>query len=685
MAQPTLKLSFILSATDKMSRIVDEAVKKSIDRLSAFERTTGKVGRSLMQVGTVMMGAGAAVGGSLFAVSKATADYAGDMFDMARATGLGVEAFQEIAYAAKMSGIEAEKVKTSFVKFDKLIMDAAGGNKTYMQTFKDLGIQIKDSAGNLRKPNEIFEDIADIFHDVPDGAAKTALAYELFGKSGADLIPMLNDGKAGLKEFYKAARESGNFLNNEAIQAADAYSDQLQEMGLKVKGAKIQIGNALIPTISKLIEKISEVATKVIKWITDNSELVKQIGKTVLEVAKFAVVVGGISFVLGGLLPIIGKAASAFKLLKAASAAGSIGKGIVSLLTPMGLIKIAIIAIAALAYIIIKNWDSIVAFFKRIWQNVKDIFTEVINWIKNIWSGVTEFFSNLWGGIQKGFNAAWEWIKKMFLNYAPYGLIIKHWDTISGFFVRLWGKIKEGIRRGWDVIKNIFLNYTPYGLIIKHWDVIIAWFSNLWVNIKAGISSAWSGIKDWFSNLQPVEWIMGAWDSVGDFFSGLGTRFFEWGKNLLTSLWNGITSMVNKVVDGVKNIGKKIAGGFKSFFGINSPSKLFAEYGVNLTQGLVVGMDRGGNAIESATGGMAVHATSGINHSIQSNTVSTSTVMNGGNAGVSLIYSPQITFNGPVSQETKAEFSKMLRQHANDIIAIIQRDNDNRTRLSFNV
>lgn len=101
MANNTLKLAFILSATDKMSRIVDEAVKKSTDKLSAFERTTSKIGRSMMNAGTVMAGAGAAVGASIFAVGKASADYAGDMFDMARSTGMGVESFQKIAYAAK--------------------------------------------------------------------------------------------------------------------------------------------------------------------------------------------------------------------------------------------------------------------------------------------------------------------------------------------------------------------------------------------------------------------------------------------------------------------------------------------------------------------------------------------------------------------------------------------------------
>ena len=51
--------------------------------------------------------------------------------------------------------------------------------------------------------------------------------------------------------------------------------------------------------------------------------------------------------------------------------------------------------------------------------------------------------------------------------------------------------------------------------------------------------------------MQPVEWMRGAWENVGTFFSGLNTRFYEWGKNLLQGLWNGITSMVDKIVEGI--------------------------------------------------------------------------------------------------------------------------------------
>ena len=670
MAANTLKLAFILSATDKMSRIIDEAVKKSTDKLSAFERTTGKIGRSATKAGAAMLGASAAVGGSILAVGKSTADYAGDMYDMARGTGMGVEAFQKLAYAGRMSGVETEKLSASLVKFDRMVAEAAGGNKTYMQTFEDLGIKIKDSTGKLRQPNEIFEDVADIFHNTEDGIGKTALAVELFGKSGADLIPMLNDGKDGLKAFYAEAERLGLVLSDEAIAKGDAFSDQLEQIGLQIKGAKLQLGTALIPALSAAAKKISEVIDKITRWIQENPELAATIGNIAMTMGKWVAILGTTAIAIGSVAFIILQFRKAFRAMSDAVTIGiSIFKNIKNTFlvvdramkgytktqklatvatrlfnkalkaNPILTIISLIIALGTAVYFVIKNWDKIAAWFKKLWNSIVGIFKAAWEAIKKIWSVVTGWFSNLWGGIKAGAGKAWDGIK----------------NTIS--------KAREGVQKAWGSVKG--------------------WFSNLWGNVKSGISNAWGGIKDWFSNLKPVEWMRGAWENVGAFFGNLGTRFYEWGKNLLQGLWNGITSMVDKIVEGMKNIGRRIANGFKSILGINSPSRLFAEYGLNITQGLVVGLDRGGAIVENATEGVAMQATRGITQSMQSSTVNTSTIVGGGNTGPSITYAPQITFAGSTTREARDEFGKMLKQHANEIMELIRKYEENKTRLSF--
>lgn len=617
-----------------------------------------------------MLGASAAVGGSILAVGKSTADYAGDMYDMARGAGIGVEAFQKLAYAGRMSGVETEKLSASLVKFDRMVAEATGGNKTYMQTFEDLGIKIKDSAGNLRQPNEIFEDVADIFHNTEDGIGKTALAVELFGKSGADLIPMLNDGKAGLKAFYAEAERLGLALSNEMIAKGDAFSDQLENIGEQVKGVKLQLGAALIPALSAATEKISKVIDKITKWVQENPELAATIGNIAMTTGKWIAILGTAAIAIGSVAFIILQFRKAFRAMSDAVTIGiSIFKNIKNTFlvvdkamkgytktqklatvatrlfnkalkaNPLLTIISLIIALGAVVYSVIKNWDKIAAWFKKLWDDIVGIFKAAWEAIKKVWSTVTGWFSNLWGGIKAGAGKAWEGIK----------------NTIN--------KAREGVQKAWGSVKG--------------------WFSNLWGNVKSGISNAWGGIKDWFSNLQPVEWMRGAWENVGTFFENLGPRFYEWGKNLLQGLWNGITSMVDKIVEGMKNIGRRIANGFKSILGINSPSRLFAEYGLNITQGLVVGLDRGGAIVENATEGVAMQATRGITQSMQSSTVNTSTIVGGGNTGPSITYAPQITFAGSTTREARDEFGKMLKQHANEIMELIRKYEENKTRLSF--
>lgn len=617
-----------------------------------------------------MLGASAAVGGSILAVGKSTADYAGDMYDMARGAGIGVEAFQKLAYAGRMSGVETEKLSASLVKFDRMVAEATGGNKTYMQTFEDLGIKIKDSAGNLRQPNEIFEDVADIFHNTEDGIGKTALAVELFGKSGADLIPMLNDGKAGLKAFYAEAERLGLALSNEMIAKGDAFSDQLENIGEQVKGVKLQLGAALIPALSAATEKISKVIDKITKWVQENPELAATIGNIAMTTGKWIAILGTAAIAIGSVAFIILQFRKAFRAMSDAVTIGiSIFKNIKNTFlvvdkamkgytktqklatvatklfnkalkaNPILTIISLIIVLGAVVYSVIKNWDKIAAWFKKLWDAIVGIFKAAWEAIKKVWSTVTGWFSNLWGGIKAGAGKAWEGIK----------------NTIN--------KAREGVQKAWGSVKG--------------------WFSNLWGNVKSGISNAWGGIKDWFSNLQPVEWMRGAWENVGTFFENLGPRFYEWGKNLLQGLWNGITSMVDKIVEGMKNIGRRIANGFKSILGINSPSRLFAEYGLNITQGLVVGLDRGGAIVENATEGVAMQATRGITQSMQSSTVNTSTIVGGGNTGPSITYAPQITFAGSTTREARDEFGKMLKQHANEIMELIRKYEENKTRLSF--
>ena len=686
-ASKALTLAFVLSASDKMSRVVDQAIKKSSQSLSSFERKYGQVGGNMMKFGGKLLAASTTVGGAIIGMAKSTADYGNTAAKTARSVGMDAEEFQKLSYAAKYAGVDQQKLSASMVRLNKNIVAAAGGSKAAQQTFKDLGINLKDSAGNLRAPNEILADIADVFSSTEDGAGKTALAYELLGRSGADMISLLNGGSAGLKTMGAEAERMGLVISNDAAHASEDFCDNLDRVTDSIRGVVFQMGAAMMPAINNTAIKIKEVITKVTEWLRENPKLASTIGTIGLVLTGLLAVVGLASVVFGSLIFVIGKFAGAFR---AATSAIKVGQAIIMACKN----SMLLFRIQYAAFVV---WSKLAAVGQWLFNSA--LFACPITWIiagimavvaavvlmVKYWDNIAVFFKKIWNAVVGVFKKAWSGIKNIFLNYTPHGLIIQHWGKISSWFSILWGKVRNGIGMAWNAIKNIFLNYTPHGLIIQHWDTITGWFTGLWENIKAHIAAAWDGIKNLFSALNPVEWIASAWEYVGEFFGNLGIRFYEWGKNILQGLWNGITDMIPNVVEGMKGIGLKIAKGFKAILGINSPSRLFAQYGVNITQGVVVGMSQGGAAVENASESLAADTTSGINRSMQSSVVDASNTFNGGNnSGATVNYSPQITITGNVSPDVRDEFSKMLRQHANEILSIIRRDAENSARLSFN-
>ena len=686
-ASKALTLAFVLSASDKMSRVVDQAIKKSSQSLSSFERKYGQVGGNMMKFGGKLLAASTTVGGAIIGMAKSTADYGNTAAKTARSVGMDAEEFQKLSYAAKYAGVDQQKLSASMVRLNKNIVAAAGGSKAAQQTFKDVGINLKDSAGNLRAPNEILADIADVFSSTEDGAGKTALAYELLGRSGADMISLLNGGSAGLKTMGAEAERMGLVISNDAAHASEDFCDNLDRVTDSIRGVVFQMGAAMMPAINNTAIKIKEVITKVTEWLRENPKLASTIGTIGLVLTGLLAVVGLASVVFGSLIFVIGKFAGAFR---AATSAIKVGQAIIMACKN----SMLLFRIQYAAFVV---WSKLAAVGQWLFNSA--LFACPITWIiagimavvaavvlmVKYWDNIAVFFKKIWNAVVGVFKKAWSGIKNIFLNYTPHGLIIQHWGKISSWFSILWGKVRNGIGTAWNAIKNIFLNYTPHGLIIQHWDTITGWFTGLWENIKAHIAAAWDGIKNLFSALNPVEWIASAWEYVGEFFGNLGIRFYEWGKNILQGLWNGITDMIPNVVEGMKGIGLKIAKGFKAILGINSPSRLFAQYGVNITQGVVVGMSQGGAAVENASESLAADTTSGINRSMQSSVVDASNTFNGGNnSGATVNYSPQITITGNVSPDVRDEFSKMLRQHANEILSIIRRDAENSARLSFN-
>jgi hypothetical protein len=113
-------------------------------------------------------------------------------------------------------------------------------------------------------------------------------------------------------------------------------------------------------------------------------------------------------------------------------------------------------------------------------------------------------------------------------------LIIRYWDKIKAFFSRLFSAVGSIFKNSFKLLTTVLLNFTPAGLIFKHWNKITAFFMVLWQKVK----DVFWGVVKWVVNL--------------------GSTFYNAGVNIIKSIWNGIKAMINKPIELIKNMVKKI-------------------------------------------------------------------------------------------------------------------------------
>jgi len=179
-------MSFAALTVDINARTAN--LESGIDRLKA--KTSGldefgkKLGLSLAGLG----GVAAAAGAGMVALARQVADLQDSASKMSQRIGIGVEALNELQYAASLADVDTELLANAMTRLSIRISEAISGNKESAAIFDTLGIAIKDASGQARAADEVFADVADRFQQFEDGTNKTAQAAELFDFGGRLLL-----------------------------------------------------------------------------------------------------------------------------------------------------------------------------------------------------------------------------------------------------------------------------------------------------------------------------------------------------------------------------------------------------------------------------------------------------------------------------------------------------------------
>lgn len=505
---------------------------------------------------------------------QSAAGFGREMSAMSEKTGISTEVLQKFSAAAKMTEVDVETFTKSYSKSIKSMssVDFDAKNLNSMsKAYKTLGVNVRDSSGNLRDAQTVFWETIDGLKNMQNETERNAIALQIFGKSAMELNPIIKRGSEGFNDLTKNIAT----FDDQTMESLRGLDVSFQKFSGVMDGVKRSIGVAFAPmmkeiadaaanaggklkglftaiakgedqeTINKKFEEFKNSIIKLSEKIREQMPLFIDIGGKIVEALW-----EGLKTAFEPILPqVIGWGALIAGAIIGWQALISVA---VATLTPI--ITAVFSAIGPLIAAAVAAWPitiavalaGLITFLTiKFWPQIKE-------WATGLWNNITQFFSEHWKDVLL-------WVISW-----PVALI----KTLNDAGV--WERLGNWLSGIWDNIKNWF---SDLGRKISEWSADL-WNSfmdflyELPKKINQLLSAGGNGIKEWFSNLcQKIsEWSMDVWASllkllselpekIGYFLGfvvGSIVKFFKSAKDafvkFLKDAWDFVTVDIPKII-----------------------------------------------------------------------------------------------------------------------------------------
>lgn len=222
--------------------------------LSKIDAGFVKLNASVLALGAG--GAVAAAGAFLTSRTLDAVNLADQLNKASQRTGVAVEALSQYQYAAELSDVSNETLTGSLAKLARNMDQAAQGTKAQAAAFDAIGVSVKNADGTLRSTQDVFDDIAVALGRLPDGATKTAIAMQLFGRAGAQLVPLLNANADGFRAVREEADGLGVTFSGELAARAEELKDNLTRLDKAGSALGITLASSIVPGLADFTTEV---------------------------------------------------------------------------------------------------------------------------------------------------------------------------------------------------------------------------------------------------------------------------------------------------------------------------------------------------------------------------------------------------------------------------------------------
>lgn len=238
-----------------------KALEDTARKTSTFAATASTSFANIAKSAALVSGAVLAAGTAFIAVSKSAAGMAAAIDDAANMAGIGTKALQELRYAAMMTGVDTGLLDDALRKFQVNLGEfASSGAGIAAAAFQQLGINQAVMRNGMIDTEATLEEVLLKLSQVPDGATRATLAFDIFGKSGSKLAVTLGEGEEGLKALREEAHRLGVVISDELIKKGAALDDKFEQISAMLKSqfmnAVLQNADAIADLAQALIDLI---------------------------------------------------------------------------------------------------------------------------------------------------------------------------------------------------------------------------------------------------------------------------------------------------------------------------------------------------------------------------------------------------------------------------------------------
>lgn len=562
-----------------------------LKKTDAAASHVGQLGQKFQDTGEKISGAGrtiapvskaaGVVAGALGATAYKAARAADDINTLSKVSGIGTQELQLYAASADLVDVSVEDMAKAQTKLKKNMFNAAKGTGDAAIAFDKLGVKVVGNDGHLRNQNDVFQETIKKLGSMKNETERDALAMQIFGKSATQLNPMIEDmGKTYQLVTETMKKNKIKFVDQETLDQANAFNDQVDTMKFIAITAFQQIGSKIAAALLPAITKIQEGFSKVMGYISNMDgrvlAVITGIAGAIAAVAPALLIVGGLTSKFGKALSSLAQIAPGFS--------GALGKAFGFLKANPIILVVA--ALAALALMIGKTGmsaeqvsdkiagfvNSAVNMINGIVAKLPEILNSIINGLITMLPALVRGAVTLYMGLVQALPKILPALIQGLIQLITMGIqtlpammpivinaaillfmeIVKAIPAIAVALFQAMPQVLSAILAGLQpvigIVGDVFENVK--NKISEIWESIVETVSQIIENLKQSISAAWEEIKSATSaiweGIKAV--ITGAWDMI----VSIAKFYIETYKTIVTTAWNAIKAVTSAVWNGIK-------------------------------------------------------------------------------------------------------------------------------------